>query len=217
MWNKQLTNIIQSHEIIPGRALLASAIWHGKEQISILVVYAPNDHSANKTFWEVIRTEICTKSLPKPNILLGDFNLVEDTLDRLPPHLNPISPLETLQSLTHKMNLVDGWRIENPGSTGFTFAQSANQGRSQSRIDHIYIDCAWITFSKEWGINPPGINTDHQLISTRLSSPSMPQVRKDRWLLPLFVLKQKTVKKELIELGIVLHKDLIREPPTRDT
>lgn len=218
VWNKQLTDVndINTYEIIPGRALLASAKWHRENCLSILVVYAPNDPTSNKTFWKMIKNEIQMKSLPKPNILLGDFNLVEDALDHLPPRLDSLSAIEALRETTRTFKLVDGWREENPGLTCFTFAQSLNQGGSQSRIDHIYIDQSWIPFSKEWNIHPPGIQTDHQLVSARLSHTNMPQIGRDKWSLPLFILKRKAVKEQIIKLGIKLHHELFSIPHERN-
>ncbi|KIJ06480.1 hypothetical protein PAXINDRAFT_31816, partial [Paxillus involutus ATCC 200175] len=208
VWNKMTTNThgIVSHEIVPGRALLATVPWHREERMTILVVYAPNDPTHIREFWETIKIEL--GNLPKPDVILGDFNLVEDALDRLPPHLDPLSASEPLQDLKRSLKLTDGWRRENPDSISFTFAQSAAQGGSQSRIDRIYVRDDWLPFSKEWEIDPPGIHTDHQLVSVRLSTPRMPFIGKGRWTLPIFILQDNTVKEEIIRLGTDLQKRL---------
>jgi exonuclease III len=119
VWNKMTTNThgIVSHEIVPGRALLATVPWHREERMTILVVYAPNDPTHIREFWETIKIEL--GNLPKPDVILGDFNLVEDALDRLPPHLDPLSASEPLQDLKRSLKLTDGWRRENPDSISF--------------------------------------------------------------------------------------------------
>lgn len=54
--NRDITNTdnVIVREIVPGRALLLSTIWHKEEKLSILAVYAPNvsqsDGSSNGEF-----------------------------------------------------------------------------------------------------------------------------------------------------------------------
>lgn len=81
----------------------------------------------------------------------------------------------SLHQLKVLLRLKDGWRYENTDTLAYTFAQS---------------------FSKDWDISPPGIHTDHQLISARISSKKMPYVGKGRWSMPLHVLKDENRKRE---------------------
>ncbi len=50
--NKELmrTNGIESTELIPGRALWFTIPWHKDRKLSLMIVYAPNEVSANRTF-----------------------------------------------------------------------------------------------------------------------------------------------------------------------
>ncbi|KAG1745583.1 Endonuclease/exonuclease/phosphatase [Suillus occidentalis] len=179
--NKMLlgTSGIKTHEIVPGRAILTIIPWLKDTPIRILAIYAPNDATTNQRFWELIQMKL--RNLPKPDVMLGDFNAVEDSLDRLPAK--------------------DGWRHENPNTLSYTFSQSAYQGGSQSRIDRIYISTELLPYSKEWDIAPPGIHTDHQLVSARIS-------RKGRWSLPLFVLKDKDLSEQIITMGKSLQTEI---------
>ncbi|KAF8844901.1 DNase I-like protein [Paxillus ammoniavirescens] len=206
--NKHLTNSrgIQTFDIIPGRALLARIPWHKDSHLNILNVYAPNDNSSNEAFWDQLRLQL--KDLPKPDVMLGDFNLVEDALDRLPPHPDARSATEALATLKQETHLVDGWRKENPDTTAFTFAQSRAQGGRQSRIDRIYVNENILFFSNEWRIDPSGIHTDHQLISTKISDRNMPYVGKGRWSLPLFILNDKATAENIMVLGRDLQKHI---------
>ncbi|KIJ12237.1 hypothetical protein PAXINDRAFT_54656, partial [Paxillus involutus ATCC 200175] len=206
--NKQLTNWkgIQTFELIPGRAILTKLPWHKDEYLTILNIYTPNESSTNAEFWDQLSLEL--ETTPKPGILLGDFNLVEDALDRLPPHTDASRATEALAKLKTTLSLVDGWRTENPDSTAFTFSQSRAQGGAQSRIDRIYLKRDALIFSKEWYIRPSGIHTDHQIISARISDHRMPYIGKGRWSLPLFVLKDKGVSNKILSLGKVLQKQI---------
>ncbi|KAG2738220.1 DNase I-like protein, partial [Suillus brevipes Sb2] len=206
--NKDLTitREITSHEIIPGRALLVSIPWHREEKITILTIYAPNEPNKNKTFWDEVLAKLST--LPPPDIMLGDFNMVEDALDRLPPKSDSAGANEALARIKAEYQLRDGWRIENPDLCAYTFMQPAALGGRQSRIDRIYVNQDILPFSKEWDINAPGIHTDHQMISARISDRRMPFIGKGRWVIPLFILKDKNLEQELLKMGTNLHKEI---------
>ncbi|KAG2054578.1 DNase I-like protein [Suillus hirtellus] len=177
--NKHLTsNQEATHkEIIPGRAILVQLPWTKGEEITILAVYAPNEPSKNRAFWEEVQTSLT--GLPTPNVLLGDFNIVEDALDRLLPKQDNKHATIALIHLKLSLDLRDGWRAENPDLLAYTFAQSSVQGGRQSRIDRIYISENILPFSKDWTIEPARIATDHQLISVRISDIRMPFVGRD--------------------------------------
>ena len=74
------------HDIIPGRALLISIPWHANLMLTILNIYAPNAPSDNEKFWKDLQLAFNTNPFPYSDILLGDFNVVEDAIDRLPSH-----------------------------------------------------------------------------------------------------------------------------------
>ena len=55
--NKALLNTDNTtfEEIIPGRAILVSILWHADVRIKILNVYAPNNPTNNEKFWMLNR------------------------------------------------------------------------------------------------------------------------------------------------------------------
>ncbi|KAG1772989.1 hypothetical protein EV702DRAFT_1201280 [Suillus placidus] len=203
--NKNLVNTsgVKTHDLIPGRALLVIIPWRKDDSLRILAIYAPNDPQTNQYFWDHLHSKL--RGLPKPNIMLGDFNLVEDALDRLPPKQDSQGTTLKLNELKTHLKLRDRWQSEHPDLLQFTFAQSAHQGSRQSRIDRIYIKDELLPFSREWTISAPGIHTDHQLISARILSKKMPFVGMGRWSLPLFILKNKKLREDVIELGKILQ------------
>jgi exonuclease III len=76
---------IKATEVIPGHALHISLPWQvGHKKILILAIYAPNAAYESKTFFKLIKKKWTDLNLPKIDIMLGDFNIVEDTIDRLP-------------------------------------------------------------------------------------------------------------------------------------
>ena len=199
--NRDLLNShhIQEYDLIPGRALMVQLQWHRETKLNVLVVYAPNDSSSNGQFWKDLHTKI--QSTPKPDVLLGDFNMVEDAIDRLPTHRDNPTATEPLADLKTFLLLNDGWRKTFPTDKSFTFHQSARQGGAQSCIDRIYVNEDLMNYSKDWTISPPGIAMDHQLVSVRISNQRAPFVGKGRWTMPLFLLKDKEVMCEIKQLG----------------
>jgi len=80
-WDEASTN-----EIIPGRAISLIIPWQRTSRLNVLAIYAPNAPTENVDFWETLERKWLEDNLPVPDILLGDFNLVEEMVDRLPAH-----------------------------------------------------------------------------------------------------------------------------------
>ena len=92
------------HEMIPGHALLVSIPWHTDLMLTILNIYTPNAPSDNKNFWRQLLLAFNTNLFPYPDILLGDFNIVEDTIDRLPPTMTIPTPKKPCSSSSHNLS-----------------------------------------------------------------------------------------------------------------
>ncbi|EPS97598.1 hypothetical protein FOMPIDRAFT_1128164 [Fomitopsis schrenkii] len=78
--NRELvdTSAIKHTVIVPGRALLVSTKWHAGKSLTILNVYAPNATTENTTFWNTLERKLAAGQLRKPDVMMGDFNLVEE-------------------------------------------------------------------------------------------------------------------------------------------
>ncbi|KAJ7626816.1 hypothetical protein FB45DRAFT_749551, partial [Roridomyces roridus] len=74
--NKELLPIeqIKTKSVVPGRALHMTIPWHGESKLSILAAYAPNDPAENAAFLDGMEEK--TRGLAKPDISLGDWNMV---------------------------------------------------------------------------------------------------------------------------------------------
>jgi hypothetical protein len=173
--------------------------WYKELKLTILNVYAPNERACNEAFWSEIEEKISLQK--KPEVMLGDFNLVEDAIDRLPAHRDHQRATETLDSLKSTLELKDGWRHENPDDKDYTYTQSIQQGGAKSRIDRIYVTNDRLKFCKEWKLSAPGIPTDHKLVSVNISDKKLPFIGKGRWVIPLFLLKDKKLSENIQKLG----------------
>lgn len=125
--NKQLTAWKEAtcQVIIPGRALLLTIPWHGASNLNVLAVYAPNSPYENAEFWNNITINFCENNYPPPDIMLGDYNLVEESIDRLPAHTDNERAASSLADLKSFFHLCDGWRQQNPTDLAYTFLQKA--------------------------------------------------------------------------------------------
>ena len=208
VFNKEITNTKDIHPtvLIPGRAIQITTQWHTNQTLNLLAIYAPNHPTENASFWTEINEKRNQMNLPKPDIMLGDFNIVEDSIDRMPCHPDNLSATEALYSLRTEWHLIDGWRHTNPNTKAYSFLQKASG--AQSRIDRIYLTNALQKVSYEWTIDPPGIETDHLLIATKISSPRSPYVGKGRWVLPAYALEEKALIEKVQKLGLTLEKEI---------
>ncbi|KAJ7583848.1 Endonuclease/exonuclease/phosphatase, partial [Mycena floridula] len=204
VFNKELTNVedVQVREIIPGQALLVTTNWHGNEKLTILAVYATNDsHAENAAVWiQIEEFFLANPDAPKPNMLAGDLNMVEDEIDRLPPRFETSTAVtDAFDSMKGALKLKDGWRDTYPDTFDFTYTHTNGH---KSRLDRIYVSQETLDHSQEWLIETPdGINTDHLMVSTVISCKAAPQIGRGRWNMPRHLFKDKKVLEEVKAAG----------------
>ncbi|EIW54200.1 DNase I-like protein, partial [Trametes versicolor FP-101664 SS1] len=188
-------------QIVPGRAILITIPWSEDRKLKILNVYAPNDAAENESFW----ARLASERLGRVDLLLGDFNVVEDRADRIPQREDPEGPREALQNLYEGLSMVDGWRNSNPLHPRFTFLQESTS--SQSRLDRIYVRRQMLKDCSDWDITELGIPTDHLLASVAIQNYKAPFVGKGRWVMPVHLLEDQEMKKTMLALAA----DLVRQ------
>ncbi|KAF8993826.1 hypothetical protein BDQ17DRAFT_1331442 [Cyathus striatus] len=199
---------VRTIEIIPGRVLMLITQWRNNgETIKILNVYAPNQKPEQLAFWQKIKDNLDNRRIPKPDIILGNFNIVEDSADRLPAHPDDNKVVEALKDIKSRLNLVDGWCTENPDSITFTYTQEAT--KAQSRIDRIYISKKMEKHSRNWGITHSRIETtDHKITHTQIFDPGAPEISPGRWSIPSYALENSNLRKEIVTLTKTLGNKL---------
>ncbi|KAJ3871993.1 hypothetical protein F5051DRAFT_463597 [Lentinula edodes] len=120
--NRRLTNVegIQTHEIVPGHAMLLETSWHNDEKLSILAIYAPNKDVVTLTsFWTKVRTFFKkNKHMKKPDFMIGDLKIVEEPLDPTPPtgQMPHHSRLDRIYCKTEHATFTFEWNIQCPKS-----------------------------------------------------------------------------------------------------
>ena len=206
--NKSLINTdgISCATLIPGRAILAMIPWHANSIIKVLNVYAPNDTRENESFWETLNEIIEDDPSLKPDVMLGDFNIVEDSLDRLPCHPDNPNAIAALGELKYNLDLVDGWRQTYPDRREYSHQHTPNA--SQGRIDRVYITNTLLRPASEWKIESTTIETDHWVVSARISTPEAPFIGKGRWQIPSYLFEDKKIMDRINSLGKRAQSDI---------
>ena len=187
---------------VPGRALTLTLEWPTNSPINILaIIYAPNISSTghkSKNFWQTLDQSTQNHQI---DILLGDFNVTEEAVDRFPPREDTRPAVATLQTLTSNLLLTDGWRRTNPHpEKHYTFSHSS--GAHMSHINRIYaLECI-LQKAFKWDICLPGLPTvDHQLVLMEMHNETAPSIGGGRWVIPLFLIEDREFIKEVTTLA----------------
>jgi exonuclease III len=125
------------HELIPGRALLIRVKWLDSEETKLLNIYAPTDRQIHPAFWRRIQEKQRERRLPRPDFMLGDFNVTEDDIDRAPAKPDNRLAVEALRDLRFAWEIQDEWRHTHPHERAFTYRARANNQDIKSRLDRI--------------------------------------------------------------------------------
>ncbi|KAJ3739892.1 hypothetical protein DFH05DRAFT_1379904, partial [Lentinula detonsa] len=211
--NKSITNTegIQTYEIIAGHALLIELGWHNNEKLSILGIYAPNiNMQENAAFWEKIKSFFeRNPRIQKPDLMMGDCNVVEEQIDHLPMRSDTAIAVDSLDNLKTALQMEDGWRNTYPSTLKYTFMRtSQDRTKHHARLDRIYNKASIRENLFEWKIETPGINTDHDMVSVRFTSETAPRVGKGRWVMPHHIIYDKTVRDFINNEGMNLEDQL---------
>ncbi|TBU38140.1 Endonuclease/exonuclease/phosphatase, partial [Dichomitus squalens] len=207
--NKRLVSAegAQMTEVVKGRAIQISLKCMGEDRIHVLCIYAPTSDGVEErcrffrevqTFYETNRT------VPKPDLMAGDFNNVEDAIDRLPISDASERSVEDLDNLKISLGLmlVDGWRETHPTSRGYTFHRGHGDKAVMSRLDRIYVREPVFNLAREWKITESGIKSDHQMVSTQLTTINAPEAGRGRPIFPLAIIKDKKLASVMKDSGM---------------
>ena len=199
------TSGITMTTLIQGRAIFLSVPRKHDNNLHIINIYAPNDLSHHVDFWAEVTAQWLAKRLPTPHLMMGDFNLVEDPLDRAPARADNIAATAALRTCRQTLDLQDIWRQNFPEERLFTYTSPHN---TLSRIDRIYANPVIRKFLSQWTVEASEIPSDHQMISVRYAPERAPFIGKGRWSWPLGLLHDKPLNETIHELGIELHNRL---------
>ncbi|KAJ7023368.1 Endonuclease/exonuclease/phosphatase, partial [Mycena alexandri] len=205
------TSEISTEEIIAGRAMVMDMKNVDGDPLSILGVYGPNAPGENAAFLNEIKQWYMDRpGRRRPDYAGGDWNMTPDAIDRLPARTdnNGPSPVNAMDDLMSYLGLVDGWRETYPTTCAYTYHQSEAQGGAQSRLDRILVKRANFDQTFEWEIQTVGIETDHRMVSVKITTVKAPTIGHGRWVWPAHLLKDKILAAYILEKGIELQAEL---------
>ncbi|KAI0718698.1 Endonuclease/exonuclease/phosphatase, partial [Cerioporus squamosus] len=185
--------------LVPGRAMSLSLKRRRGSQLTILNAYAPNDMVENMVFWNSLKSCAGEPGWARPDMFVGDFNIVEDAADRAPSRMDSAGAVEALQGLLIKLGLVDGWRCRNGAARMFSYYQHSSG--SQSRIDRVYVSHAVLRMAHSWDIIASGVPTDHSMVIVSVADYNEPVKGPGRWRLPSALLADKVFLDDAQSLG----------------
>ncbi|EIW57009.1 DNase I-like protein, partial [Trametes versicolor FP-101664 SS1] len=201
--------------VIPGRAAVLRLPWGREKTISIANVYAPNAATENAAFWDQLNMVWSDPGRTKPNVILGDFNMVENAIDRIPERADASAATNAITSLLTSLRMHDSWREAHPTERAFTFRQTNSD--SQSRLDRIYVDLSLRHAAADWDIDSPGPLSDHYLVSLSIANYHAPHVGPGRWTLPLSLLDEPEFMGTMHRMGLELRENLTNIHTRTDT
>ena len=214
--NKSLVaaGTVEHRTILHGRVMIVDVPWNEHDTLRVMNVYAPARNQEKADFWEELLEKIENDESLRPDILLGDLNVVENPeIDRLNNRgTDPVAARNALSELVTELNLTDGWRRRNPTKRGFTFTANGH-----SRLDRIYSKEDIYPWCTDWRIEHPGFRTDHSLVSVQLTSENMPFIGRGRWAIPANLLRNRELKRQTQLLAKQMQDEIqgveLVEPP----
>ncbi len=142
--------------------------------------------------------------------MAGDFNNIEDNLDRLPIGESADTSILALDSLKISLGLMiaDGWRATYPSTREYTFHRGSGRNAVFSRLDRIYVSQEIFECAREWLIREAGVKTDHCLVSVQLTAENAPDMGTGRPIFPLSLLRDKSLAKKIKARGLEAIREL---------
>ena len=104
------------------------------------------------------------RRIPTLTFLLGDFNVTEEAIDRMPPRLDEPNAIEALHNVRHAWGVNDAWRQMNLDEREFTYRANTGTGQIKSQLDRIYVARNATPLVYDCDIKSSPIPTDHWLV-----------------------------------------------------
>src|SRR5882724_7528871 len=125
----------------------------------------------------------------KDLFVVGDFNCVENDIDRSPPHKDNEKVVASLRKITTINKLIDIWGMENPANKIFSIFQTSS--KAMAHIDRIYVhkDLLNYVYDNEVGMGQE--ISDYDPVFVKIMAKNLPYCGKGLWKLPDKIIKNK--------------------------
>src|SRR5882672_8948777 len=174
--------------VIPSRASMLKLTWGDSQTLALLNLYAPNNNKEKESFFKKV-TAMVKKNEYKNLCIMGDFNCVENDIDRSPPHRDNKVVVASLNKIIMHHKLVDVWRMQNPIVREFSFIQTST--KAMACLDRIYVhkDLLNYVYDNEVGMGQE--ISDHDPVFVKMMADNLPYCGEGLWRLPDEMVKNR--------------------------
>jgi len=194
--------------LIKGRASRLEIEWSADNRLDILNVYVPNANALQSqiNFFKELKLKLSEQENTNQLMIVGDFNFVEDRIDRLPHRGDSQQITDEMNQLKKKYKLIDGWRLSNPHVKEYTFYQDGSG--SKSRIDRIYINKEMFRYTYKWEIMSSAGLSDHDITYVEILKRNQPFIGKGSWNMKINMIEHPSFYKKAREILKETEKEL---------
>jgi ribonuclease HI/exonuclease III len=194
--------------LIEGRSGMLD-IAYERQKLKLVVIYIPPERKEKIETIKSLRRKLRQEEDRENIIVMGDFNMVEEDIDREPCHPDDREIVNEFIRMKTELNLLEGWRHANPGERAYTWKGKQKDDYSFARIDRIYIENSLIDRTNEWKIEPAESRlSDHAGVTVKVLEPEPPFIGNGEWRLPLNILEHPHFKKRSTEIIEKLETEL---------
>ena len=213
--NKELANnMTWKHTILmEGRVSRLTIRVEEDRGLDIINVYAPNEDSKKIKFFEELKEMLKHQEMENV-IIMGDFNFVENELDRFPHRKDDNKVSEAWNRIKTKHKLIDGWRMHNELKKQFTFIQPVTN--SMSRIDRIYVNDEIYPYGYNWSHIDSAQLSDHDVAKVDILKQKLPYIGNGIWRMQPEDMENEKVRALTDELLDRTEKEMIRIKKKRE-
>ncbi|KAE9382847.1 DNase I-like protein, partial [Gymnopus androsaceus JB14] len=207
------TEQVKTHIVIPGRAICITIPHYANKTLTILGIYAPNENmTVNREFWEQLTDAWLKLNLPVVDMILGDYNVVEEPADRSNNRSDNQAAVEALVNFKSLFRVKDRWRATYPTDRKYTYTHHGpNNTITKSRLDRIYVSEGLQQSCRHWKITDDFIDlTDHNMVSVVINTPGTPYHGRRRYTMNLASLENPKLISEFVKIGHEMAEDQAR-------
>jgi len=119
---------------------------------------------------------------------MGDFNCVENDIDRSPPHKDN-EKVVALRKVTTRNKLIDVWRMQNPTNKNIFLFQTSS--KVMAHVDRIYVHKYLLNYAYDNEVSMGQEISDHNPVFINIMAKNLLYCGKWLWKLPNEIIKYK--------------------------
>ena len=105
---------LQMVKLFKGRAQAIKLNWNNQGEIRLINIYVPNQRNEHTFFWNTAQLQLLQADFGNPDFVLGDFNVTEEPIDRVPLKQDNTNAIVALRDAKNFLGVRDKWRHAFP-------------------------------------------------------------------------------------------------------